>query len=83
MISDKRERWGRPIPNFFADKGGRGGGLDPPFLADIICEQLLICFENSKEIMNFNSSVVVTALIVVTFYSPKNSQIVNPLVGPL
>ena len=39
-MADKRRRrgWGNADN---ADDGGRGG-LDPPFLADIICEQPLI-----------------------------------------
>ena len=41
-ISDKGERWvGKMLT--MADKGGRGG-LDPPFYADIICEQLLTMY---------------------------------------
>ena len=34
--------WGRGVGQFIilADKG-EGGGLDPPFLADIMCEQPL------------------------------------------
>ena len=32
------------ISDFLANKGGRGV-LDPPFVADIICEQSIITFD--------------------------------------
>ena len=43
IFSDKGGVGGKPISDFWLTRGG-GGGLDPPCLADIICEQPLMLF---------------------------------------
>ena len=43
IFSDKGGRGGKPISDIWLTRGG-GGDWTPPFLADIICEQLLESF---------------------------------------
>ena len=58
IFSDKGERGGKPISDFWLTRGG-GGVWTPPFLADVICEQPLSDVDKRVD-YSFNFSDAIT-----------------------